>query len=285
MADSLNSRHDELHGDHGTYEAETCILNTTDVLLDQMMYSVPVSQLLAGLGSGSTADKAARLLSSVDAMDQMMVLFYQHKGLTDLAGAGDKKPSARPASEYPVYADVCRRLHVCGGQPHRHRLGFGARSGRRRAHRAERGWQLSQRRPLRLGHRPRDRPQHQPGQLRRGGSHQQLFLPDLPGPQGASASATTPSTARSPAAPPAIPATFFTQLGLYWQLHLAYDKGYEYEIYSNYDELFASRFYARVDTYARNTAQAPAPGGVQLALGRDAALDCCGWPRRRLRRT
>ena len=62
----------------------------------------------------------------------------------------------------------------------------------------------------------------------------------------------------------------FTQLGMYWQLHLAYDTGYEYQIYTSYDELFQSRFYARVDTYARNTAQAPAPGGVKLTLGGDA---------------
>ena len=42
----------------------------------------------------------------------------------------------------------------------------------------------------------------------------------------------------------------FTQLAMYWQLHLAYDKGYEYEIYENYTELLESRFFARVDTYA-----------------------------------
>ena len=88
-ADSLESRHGEYQGD-SAYAPETCILNTTDVLLDQMMLSVPVTQLLAGLGSGSDAEQADRLLASLDAMDQMMVLFYQHKGLTNLPGAGDK---------------------------------------------------------------------------------------------------------------------------------------------------------------------------------------------------
>lgn len=84
----LEAQHGTLHADTA-YNAEKCILNTTDVLLDQMMYSVPASQLLAGLGAGETSEKAARLLNSVDAMDQMMILFYQHKGLTNLEGAGN----------------------------------------------------------------------------------------------------------------------------------------------------------------------------------------------------
>ena len=62
----------------------------------------------------------------------------------------------------------------------------------------------------------------------------------------------------------------FTQLGLYWQLHLAYDTGYEYQIYDDYNTLWNSRFYARVDTYARTPAAAPAPQGVKLTLGGDA---------------
>lgn len=58
----------------------------------------------------------------------------------------------------------------------------------------------------------------------------------------------------------------FTQLAMYWQLHLAYDKGYNFKTYENYEEQLANLFYARVDTYARNTAKAPAPGGVSLKL-------------------
>ena len=30
----------------------------------------------------------------------------------------------------------------------------------------------------------------------------------------------------------------FTQLGMYWQLHLAYDRGYNYRTYADYDEIF-----------------------------------------------
>ena len=67
-AATLQSRHEQQHGQDGhAYDPETCVLNTTDVLLDQMMLSVPITQLLAGLGGGSAAEKAQRLLDSMDA--------------------------------------------------------------------------------------------------------------------------------------------------------------------------------------------------------------------------
>ncbi|MDE5754226.1 MAG: M60 family metallopeptidase, partial [Oscillospiraceae bacterium] len=60
-----------------------------------------------------------------------------------------------------------------------------------------------------------------------------------------------------------------TQLGMYWQLHLAYDKGLNYKTYPNYKDQLANLFYARMDTYARNVNKAPAPGGVKLTLNGD----------------
>lgn len=56
---------------------------------------------------------------------------------------------------------------------------------------------------------------------------------------------------------------------MYWQLHLAYDRGYNYQVYDNYEEQLKNLFYARVDTYARNTQAAPMPGNIPLTLGSD----------------
>ena len=66
----------------------------------------------------------------------------------------------------------------------------------------------------------------------------------------------------------------FTQLAMYWQLHLAYDKGYNYKTYADYKEQLANLFFARVDTYARTPAKAPAPNKVALTIsgGSDQAL-------------
>ena len=52
-----------------------------------MMLSLPAEQILGGLGSGSVQERAQRLLKSMEAMEDMMYLFYQHKGLN--ANAAD----------------------------------------------------------------------------------------------------------------------------------------------------------------------------------------------------
>ena len=59
----------------------------------------------------------------------------------------------------------------------------------------------------------------------------------------------------------------FTQLAMYWQLHLAYDRGYNYKMYDSYQAQHEGLFYARVDTYSRNTSLAP--GGLKLGSDRD----------------
>ena len=62
----------------------------------------------------------------------------------------------------------------------------------------------------------------------------------------------------------------FTQLGLYWQLHLAYDMGgYNYKTYDTYKEQFNNLFFARVDSYVRNPGAAPKPGNVALSVSGD----------------
>ncbi len=63
------------------YDRQTCILGASDILLDTMMFSLPAPQILAGAGSGTAEVRAQKMLDSMDAMEDMMYLFYQHKGL------------------------------------------------------------------------------------------------------------------------------------------------------------------------------------------------------------
>jgi len=60
---------------------------------------------------------------------------------------------------------------------------------------------------------------------------------------------------------------------MYWQLHLAYDSGFNYKTYSDYTDQLNNLFFARVDSYSRTPAKAPAPGGVALALSGDRDQD------------
>ena len=77
-----NNKNESLQYD---YDEENCIAGATEIMMDSMMYSVSSKQILAGLGNGSTEEKAQKLLTSIDAMEQMMHLFYQHKGLNENA--------------------------------------------------------------------------------------------------------------------------------------------------------------------------------------------------------
>lgn len=267
---SLEAEHGSLHADTGyAYDPQTCILNTTDVLLDQMMYSVPASQLLAGLGSGSTADKAARLLQSVDAMDQMMVLFYQHKGLTNMEGAGAKNrmPSQHLNIRYMrMFAGAFMYAagnHIGIGWDSVPGLGEGSpvvlnEDGTYRSGNFF-GWGIAHE----IGHNINQGSYAVAEVTNNYFSQISQTMDGMRFGYNAIYSKVTSGTVGASS-------DVFTQLGMYWQLHLAYDQGYEYEIYNNYSDLFQSRFYARVDTYARNTAQAPAPGGVKLTLGGNA---------------
>ncbi|MDE6664868.1 MAG: fibronectin type III domain-containing protein, partial [Ruminococcus sp.] len=65
------------------YNAKTCIAGATEILSNKMMYSIPAAQVLAGLGGkdSSVESRAEKLVQSIDAMENMLTLFYQHKGL------------------------------------------------------------------------------------------------------------------------------------------------------------------------------------------------------------
>ena len=63
-------------------------------MLDHMLYSVSGKQIMAGLKGTTLDEKANQLLNSLNAMDQMMELFYQNKGLNENAAAiNDRYPA------------------------------------------------------------------------------------------------------------------------------------------------------------------------------------------------
>ncbi|MDE6088448.1 MAG: fibronectin type III domain-containing protein, partial [Oscillospiraceae bacterium] len=65
------------------YDEKNCIFGGTEILIDSMLYSLPAQQILKGLGNGTAEVRAEKLVASMDATDEMMYLFYQHKGLND----------------------------------------------------------------------------------------------------------------------------------------------------------------------------------------------------------
>ncbi|OUN24614.1 fibronectin type III domain-containing protein [Pseudoflavonifractor sp. An85] len=253
------------------YNPEECILGATELMGDRMLFSLSAQQVLSGLGSGTAQEKAQRLLNSMEAMDQMMVVFYQHKGLTDDAPkAINKTPSQHLNIRYMrmfagafMYAagnhigvgwgsipDLVTGSLVQADDLGRYLSGnwFGWGIGHEIGHDINQGAyavaevtnnyfaQLST---------------YENGYVRFG--YDAVYDKVTSGTVGQSDDV-------------------FTQLAMYWQLRLAYDNYYPYKSFTSYQDVVDSLFFARVDTYARTPSAAPkaAEGGIALTLEGDA---------------
>ena len=254
------------------YDAKNCIAGATDMMLDQMMYSVSSEQILKALGNGTTEEKAEKLNQSLKAMDQMMVLFYQHKGLSNAAEAGEK--NRLPAQHLNIrYMRMFAGAFMYAAGDH---IGieWGSIGG------------LATAVPITSDERGR----YQSGNLFGWGIAHEIGH-NINQNVYAVAEITNNYFAQLTTARDTNASTRFqynpnvyekvtsgtvgasdnqaTQLAKYWQLHIAYDRAYNFKIYDTYKEQFDNLFYARVDTYARDTSKAPAPGRVSLTLEGD----------------
>ena len=249
------------------YDAQNCILGATDILLDTMMLSLPASQVLNGCGGS-----AQTLVTSMNAMENMMGLFYQHKGLNNSApSAIDRIPSRHLNIRYQrmfsgafMYAsgdhigiawnETAGMVNSSGVQATADGL---YQSG------SYFGWGIA----------------HEIGHDINQGVYALAEVTNNYFSVLAQAQDTNESVrfsydnvyAKVTSGMKGNASNVFTQLGMYWQLHLAYDRGYNFATYADYTTQLASLFYARVDTYARTPSKAP--GGLNLTgADRDQAL-------------
>lgn len=264
---NLNSRHEEVHGELYNYDEKNCILGASDIMLDTMLLSLPAKQIWEGTGNGSIEERAQRLVDSMDAMEAMMHLFYQHKGLN--SGAEDVKdryPSGHLNIRYQrmfpgafMYAagnhigiEWNETKGMMGGSPVQSDENGRYESGRYF------GWGIA----------------HEIGHCINQGCYAAAEITNNYFSVLAQAKDTNDTVRfkydevykKVTSGTKGRASSVFTQLGLYWQLHLAYDSGYNYKTYDDYEEQLENLFFARVDTYARNPSRAPSPGGVALTL-------------------
>ncbi len=281
---SLSKKHQEHHDSsenenvNYSYNEKECILNLTDIQLDQMMFSLPASQVLAGLGS----NPEEQLLSTAEAMEGMMTLFYQHKGLTNSFAEGTSS-SIIAKNHLPYQYLNIRYMQMFAGAfmyAAGNHIGIewnetsgmmggvpvvSDESGRYQSGRYY-GWGIAHE----IGH-----------EINQGAyAHAEVtnnYFSVL------AQARDTNNTVRFQypevfkkvtSGTEGYASNVFTQLGMYWQLHLAYDRDYNYKTYDTYQETFEHLFFARVDSYAREVSRAPKPGGVALSLdgGRDQNL-------------
>lgn len=270
----METLHNQIHKGSGNknvdydYDSKNCILGASDILLDTMMFSLPAQQILTGAGKGTAEERAETVLKSMTATEDMMYLFYQHKGLNESAPTElNQVPKGHLNIRYqrmfsgafmyasgnhigiewnetkgmmngvPIAADEDGK-YVSGryfGWGISHEIGHCINQGDYAVAEITNNYfaQLAQAKDTNAGMRFQ---------------YSNIFSKVTSGTKGNSSNIAT-------------------QLGMYWQLHLAFDKGLNYKTYSDYTEQLNNLFYARVDTYSRNAKAAPAPDGIALTLG------------------
>ena len=256
-ADTIQTIHSE---NHDVAYRDDCIANYTEIVMDNMMFSVPATQVLKGLNGGG----AAQLENAISAMEQQVDLFYQHKGF-------NKEAASDSTNRYPTqrlnirYHTMFTGAFMYAGGQH---IGieydsvpglFGAKpvtydeKGKKQDG-GFTGWGIA----------------HEIGHVINNGkyvhaevtnnyfsmlatqqeriNYDELYNHVTKGTTG------TPGLA--------------TSLGMYWQLHMFYDNYYDYKTFDKEEDQLKNLFFARVDAYARKPASAPKAeeNGVELTL-------------------
>ncbi len=268
--------HQEIHETAGEnnkvnrkYDKQNCILGATEIMLDQMMLSVSGEQILAGLGKGDLESRAQKLDDSLRAMDDMMAFFYQHKGLGDTPDtpATDRAPAQHLNIRYMrmfagafMYASG-NHIGIEWGSVSGLATSSPVVTGENGEYVSGRyfGWGIA----------------HEIGHNINQGSYAIAEVTNNYFAQLAQARDTNATVRfKYPEVYKKVtsntvgrPSNVFTHLAMYWQLHLAYDRGYNFKTWDTWRERFDNLFYARVDSYSRNPSSAP--GSLTLNGGAD----------------
>lgn len=274
---NLQQMHAEEEHSDNTYKETTCYLNSTEIGMNDMLYSVPATQVMSGLRLTATEgglsemelNRAAnQLLDSLNAMDQMLLDTYKLKGIDVYTNtAGQKKPTARLNIRYSTMFDGA--FMYAGGK----HIGieYGSVSG------------LMTGTPITT-----DENGKYTGGVRFGWgiAHEIGHVLDT---SGLIYGETTNNIiaqfnqTQDKAKPTRIPypalykkvtsntlgidSNVAVTLGMFWQLHLAYDENYTFKTYNSYAEHLENNFYSRLYSYQRNPSSAP--NGLTLSKDRD----------------
>lgn len=230
------------------YDVKNCILNTTDILLQPMLYSLPATQVWESIkGQGNLDEQVKTLDNGLKAMEDTMSLFYQHKGLSDDAPAAKGK-NAWPSQHLNIrYTRMFAGAFMYASGNH---IGVewdstkfaGVKKG------SDLGWGLAHE----IGHNI-NQSSYSIAEITNNYFAQLLTIKDRGtrfSDENVYRKVTSGTIGRD--------ANVGTQLALYWQLHLAFDdQKDDHKRYEQYEEMFNQLFFARVDTYARNPEKAP----------------------------
>lgn len=276
---TLQKEHDNNHATKflfftfNEYDEKTCIYNTTDILFDGMMFSLPASQVLAGLGN----NPEVHLENTISSMESMLELFYQNKGLTNDFAEGTseevKKQNRLPSQHLNIrYMKMFSGAFMYAAGNH-----IGIEWDQTKTLMLENKVEVDDSGKITQGNYFGWGIAHEIGhQLNQSdytiaevtNNYFSLLATATGENSGVRFSydtiydkVTSNTIGHS--------ADVFTSLAMYWQLHLAYDNAYAQKTYTNYQEITENLLFARVDSYARN----PQSFEGEVALELDASTD------------
>ena len=249
---SIESKHETLHSgvkavDYA-YDEKNCILNATDILLEDMMYSVPATQVWNQIKEKE--DKVLALDKALQAMEDTMTLFYQHKGLKVQNNLPSQHLNIRYMRMFSGAFMYAAGQHI-GVEWNSTSIVSSATS------MDSFGWGIAHE----IGHNINQNA-YAIAEITNN-YFAQLLTKKTAGTRfnykDVYKKVTSGTIGRS--------SNEATQLALYWQLHLAFDDNKDDRaIYDKYETQLQNLFFARVDTYAREPQKAPQSG---LKLGND----------------
>ena len=283
--EEVQAKHEELHKGNADsncdydYSKENCILQGTDIGTERVMFSVPGSEVLKGLDAKlqkegkdiTTENRATALAAILDSADTMVNLFYNHKGLSEDkdAGSTNRMPAGRLNIRYMIMFNGA--FMYAAGQ--HIGIGFDSVTGlfnlddfKTNADGTYKsgnlfGWGIA----------------HEIGHVINQGSYEVAevtnnYYAQLAQSQDNNESYRMDYKKVYADVTSGTKGTKATNLTMYWQLHLAFDDVYNYVTYKTHKEMFDNLVYARIDTYARNTALADSDTNtaIKLQLNGDA---------------
>lgn len=262
--DLVQTKHNQLHGSNGKenitnydYNAKECFLNSTEIVMNNMFFSFPATQVWGALGdSGNQPGTVTKLENAIAAMEQEVDLFYQFKGFNkNPALTCDRYPTRRLNIRYHqmftgafMYAGgkhIGIEWGSVGGlfntTPYDPNTGTGGKYS---------GWGIA----------------HEIGHVINDASYTTVEVTNNIFAQLANAATlgednddfrTTYDKVYKAviAGNTGHTGDLAVQLAMFWQLHLAYDNQPAYKFYEDSAQQKANLFYARVDSYMRSPSQ------------------------------
>ena len=250
---------DKHNADHGSVAyGESCIADYTEIVMNNMMYSVPATQIYEGIGNGG----AEKLENAIKAMEQEIDLFYTFKGLNKDAESDSKNRYPKQRLNIRYHKMFAGAFMYAGGKHIGIEYGsvpelmnitpVEADENGKKISGQLTGWGIAHE----IGHVINNK-NYVKAEITNNVfatlSTQDYNRSDYNKVYDAVVKGVTGQTL-DPA----------TALAMYLQLHMFYDKYYDFKTYESAEDRLENLFFARMDSYSRDPSSAPGETALTL---------------------